>query len=160
MERNSAKKWSFTELVQTLWWLWQPLHSTLSSFSSAEWFGTEFWEFASIFVPRNGILSCFLFRWRVQKGILIVCFHFGSTERNSELLALPLKDLEENSETLLLFLFNGTDSELFSLPRKGSDEIAICSVYFVFRGIIFFFGYSQPYALFLKHLLLRILEIT
>jgi hypothetical protein len=38
-------------------------------FSSAEWFGTELWEFASFFVPRNGIPSCFLFRGRVRNGI-------------------------------------------------------------------------------------------
>jgi hypothetical protein len=31
-------------------------------FSSAEWSGTKFRELASIFVPRNGIPSCFLFR--------------------------------------------------------------------------------------------------
>ncbi len=35
-------------------------------FSSAEWFRTELWEFASIFVPQNGILSYFLFRGRVR----------------------------------------------------------------------------------------------
>jgi hypothetical protein len=38
-------------------------------FSSAEGFGTELWEFASIFVSRNGIPSCFLFRGRVRNGI-------------------------------------------------------------------------------------------
>ncbi len=38
-------------------------------FSSAEVFGTELWEFASIFIPRNGIPSCFLFRGRVRNGI-------------------------------------------------------------------------------------------
>jgi hypothetical protein len=38
-------------------------------FSSEEWFGTELWEFASIFVPRNGIPSHFLFRGRVRNGI-------------------------------------------------------------------------------------------
>ncbi len=38
-------------------------------FSSAEGFGTELWEFASIFVPRNGIPSYFLFRGRVRNGI-------------------------------------------------------------------------------------------
>jgi hypothetical protein len=38
-------------------------------FSSAEEFGTELWQFASIFVPRNGIQSCFLFRGRVRNGI-------------------------------------------------------------------------------------------
>jgi hypothetical protein len=35
---------------------------TFLLFSSAEWFGTEFREFASILVPRNGSPSCFLFR--------------------------------------------------------------------------------------------------
>jgi hypothetical protein len=38
-------------------------------FSSAEGFGTEVWEFASIFVPRNGIPSYFFFRGRVRNGI-------------------------------------------------------------------------------------------
>jgi hypothetical protein len=47
-----------------------------AGFSSAEWFGTEFRQFASIFFPRNGIPSCFLFRWRIRKGILRVCFYF------------------------------------------------------------------------------------
>ncbi len=37
--------------------------------SSAEWFGTKFQEFASIFVPRNGIPSCFLFLGKVRNGI-------------------------------------------------------------------------------------------
>ena len=38
-------------------------------FSSAEEFRTDFWEFASIFVPWNGNPWCFLFRRRVQNGI-------------------------------------------------------------------------------------------
>ncbi len=38
-------------------------------FFSAEGFGTELWEFPSIFVPRNGIPGCFLFRGRVRNGI-------------------------------------------------------------------------------------------
>jgi hypothetical protein len=38
-------------------------------FSSAEVFGREFREFASILVQRNGIPSCFLFRGRVRNGI-------------------------------------------------------------------------------------------
>ncbi len=37
--------------------------------SSAEGFGTEFREYTSIFVTRNGIPSCFLFRGRVRNGI-------------------------------------------------------------------------------------------
>jgi hypothetical protein len=38
-------------------------------FSSAEGFGRKFWEFACIFVQRNGIPNCFLFRGRVRNGI-------------------------------------------------------------------------------------------
>ena len=38
-------------------------------FSSAEGFGRHFWEFAYIFVQRNGIPNCFLFRGRVRNGI-------------------------------------------------------------------------------------------
>ncbi len=38
-------------------------------FSSAEGFGREFREFASIFGLRDGIPSCFLFRGRVPNGI-------------------------------------------------------------------------------------------
>ncbi len=38
-------------------------------YSSAEGYGTEFQEYATIFVPRNGIPSCFHFRGRVRNGI-------------------------------------------------------------------------------------------
>ncbi len=69
-----------------------------ASFSSAEWFGTEFRQFASLFVPRNGIPSCFLFRWRVWKGILRVCFYFCFHGRNPELFSLLQKGSERNSE--------------------------------------------------------------
>ncbi len=89
-------------------------------------FGMEFREFASIFVPRSGIPSCF---------------------------SLPQKGLERNSESLLLFLLHGTEFRVVSLLWKGSErnyerflfrgtaripsEIAVCSVYSIFRGIIF-----------------------
>ncbi len=53
-------------------------------FSSAERFGTEFQELASIFFPRTGIPSFFLFRRRVRNEIPRICFYFCSTERNSE----------------------------------------------------------------------------
>ncbi len=49
-------------------------------YSSAECFGKAFREFASIFVPRNGILSCFLYRARLWNVIPRVCFYFCSTE--------------------------------------------------------------------------------
>ena len=67
-------------------------------FSSVEWFGTEFREFASIFVPWNGIPSCILFRRRVRNRIMGFCFYFCTTERNSELFSLPRKGSERNSE--------------------------------------------------------------
>ncbi len=38
-------------------------------FSSEEGFGTELWEFISIFGQRNGIPRCFFFRGRVRNGI-------------------------------------------------------------------------------------------
>jgi hypothetical protein len=50
-------------------------------FSAAEWFGTDLWEFASIFVPRNGIPSYFLFRGRVRNGI--PRFSVPRNDRNS-----------------------------------------------------------------------------
>jgi hypothetical protein len=102
-------------------------------FSSAEWFGTEFREFVSIFGSRNGIPSCFLFRGRVWNGIPRVCFYFCSTERNSELLPLPRKGSERNSER---FLFRGTAG----IP----SEILLCYVYSVFRGILFLSEIPNP----------------
>ena len=68
-------------------------------FSSAEEFGRKFWELASSLVPWNGIHSCFLFRWRVWKAFLRVCLYICSTERNSELFSLPRKGSERNSES-------------------------------------------------------------
>ncbi len=52
-------------------WNSENLHGTEFRvvFSSADGFGTELWEFASIFVPRNGIPSSFLFHGRVRNGI-------------------------------------------------------------------------------------------
>jgi hypothetical protein len=102
-------------------------------FSSAAWFGTEFRQFVSIFVPRNGIPSCLLFRGRVRNRIPRVCFYFCSTERNSELFPLPRKGSEQNSER---FLFRGTAG----IP----SEMIICSVYSVFRGIIFLSEIPNP----------------
>ncbi len=102
MERNSAKKLSFTKLAQPLWSLWRPLHSTLSSFLFRGMVQNGIpREFASFFVSRNGILICFLFPWRVRKRIPRVFFYFRSMERNSELLSFPLKGSEKNSERQL-----------------------------------------------------------
>ena len=50
-------------------------------FSSGEGFGTELWQFASIFVPRNGIPIYFLFHGRVRNGI--PSFSVPRNNRNS-----------------------------------------------------------------------------
>jgi hypothetical protein len=57
----------------------------------------------------HSTLSSYFFRRMVRNGIPRVCFYFCSTERNSELFSLPLKSSEGNSETLILFLFKGTE---------------------------------------------------
>ncbi len=101
-------------------------------FSSAEGFGREFREYSSFFVPRNGIPSSFLHRWSVLKGIPRFCFYFCSTERNSEFFS----SAEEFGTEFREFLFRGTAG----IP----SEIAICSVYSVFRGIIFLSEIPNP----------------
>jgi hypothetical protein len=60
--------------------------------SLAEWFGTEFREFASIFVPWNGITSCFLYR----RG-----------------------DSERSYESVLLFSFHGKEFRVVFSPAEG-----------------------------------------
>jgi hypothetical protein len=55
------------------------------------------------------VMSRFLFCGMVRNGIPTVFFYIFSTERNSELFSLLLKDSKGNSESILLFLY----------PRKG-----------------------------------------
>jgi hypothetical protein len=94
-------------------------------FSSAEWLVTEFREFASIFVPLNGISSFALFRRRVRNRTMRVCFYFCSTGQilscflSAEGFEMEFRD----------FLFRGT--------TRIPSEITICSVYSIFRRIIF-----------------------
>ncbi len=109
------------------------------------------------------VLSSFLFRWRVQKGILRVCFYFCSTVRNSELFSLPLKCSEGNSESLLLVLFNGkafwvifsslegfgTESRGFSVPRNSRNSDGnnhLFRIYSAFHGINFLAEIPNPYS--------------
>ncbi len=103
--------------------------------SFAEWFGMEFLEFASIFVPRNGIPS-----W---------------------LISLPLKGSEGNSESLLLFLVHwtefrvvfssaegfGTEFREFSVLRNSRNSVGSNQLFRQFRipWNNFFVGNSQPY---------------
>ncbi len=62
---------------------------------------------------------CFLFRRMVRNGIPRVCFYFSSTERNSELFSLPLKGSEGNSESMLLFLVHGTEFRVVFSSAEG-----------------------------------------
>ena len=120
-------------------------------------------EFRVCSLPRNGSernSEFFLFRGRVRKGIPRVFFFFCSTERNSEFFSLPLKFSEGNSESLLLFLFNGTEFRVVFSSTEGfgtefreflfrgtagiPSEITICSDYSVFRGIIFLSEIPNP----------------
>jgi hypothetical protein len=107
---------------------------------------------------RNGILSCCLFRGMVGNRIPSVCLYYCSTKRNSELFSLPRNGSEQNSECLLLILFHGTEfrAVFFSAERFGMENFLFrgtagippeqnnCSVYSVFRGIIFLWEIANP----------------
>jgi hypothetical protein len=111
-------------------------------------------------VARKGIPSCVLFRGMVRNGIPRFCIYFGSMERNSELYSLPQKVSEQNNGILLLFLFYGTEFRVVFSSAEGfgtefrdflfrgttgiPPEITICSVYSVFRGIIFLSEIPNP----------------
>ena len=102
-------------------------------FSSAEWFRTEFREFASLFVPRKGIPSCFLFRWSDRKRNPRDCFYFLFNGTEFRVL---FSSAEGFGTEFRDFLFRGTAG----IP----SEITICSVYSVFRGIIFLSEIPNP----------------
>ncbi len=79
---------------------------------------------------------------------------------NKTFFSLPRKGSERNSESLLLFLFYGTEFRVFFSSAEGfgtefrgflfrgaagiPSEITICSVYSVFRGIIFLSEIPNP----------------
>jgi hypothetical protein len=101
-------------------------------FSSAEWFGTEFREFATISVLRNGIPSYFLFRGRVRNGIPRACFYFDP--RNG----IPS-----------CFLFRGrvrNGIPRISVPRNSRNSVGNKHLFRRFRlpRNYFFVGNSQP----------------
>ncbi len=95
-----------------------------AGFSSAEWFGTEFRQFASIFFPRNRIPSCFLFHSRVRKGILRVFFYFCIHGKEFRVVFSSAevfgKEFREFASTY--FCSTERNSELFSFSRKGSER--------------------------------------
>jgi hypothetical protein len=92
-------------------------------FSSSEWFRTESQEFASMFVPWDGIPSCFLFCIMVQNGIPRVFFFFVSWYRIPSIFifhelvgnGIPRVSFPRKSRNLA-----GTNQlfRLFCLPRK------------------------------------------
>ncbi len=58
----------------------------------------------------------------------LLLIHFCSKERNSALFSLPLKGSEGNSESLLLFLFNGKEfrAVFFSAEGFGTEFRELC----------------------------------
>ncbi len=85
------------------------------------------------FVPRNGIPHCFLFRQMVQNRIPRVCFYFYYTKQNFEHFS-PLRNCSERN--YVSFLFCRTAG---ILPEQTN-----CSVFSVFRGIIFLSEIANP----------------
>ncbi len=57
--------------------------------------------------------------WSQYNHTIIHSSHLFYTERNSELFSLPQNGSEQNSESLLLFLFHGTEFQVFFSSRKG-----------------------------------------
>ncbi len=88
--------------------------------SSAEWFGTEFREFASILVPRNGILRCILFR---RKG-------FGTELWAFDSFFVPRNGIPS------CFLFRGrvrNGIPRFSFPRNNRNSVGNNHLFRLFR---------------------------
>jgi hypothetical protein len=103
------------------------LQQTEGVFSYTKCCGTEFREFASIFVSGNGITSCFLFHGMVRNIISNVCIYICSTERNQNLLPLPRNGSERNSESMLIFVPRYRFPSMFLLcgkVRNGTQEYA------------------------------------
>ena len=91
-------------------------------------------SFMTLFLKFWAAVSCseqFLFRGLVRNGIPRVCFYICSTERNSELFSLPLKGSEKNSETLISFWFHGKEFRDFDSVFVQRNGILSS---FLFRG--------------------------
>ncbi len=77
----------------------------------------------SFLFQQTELKACFLPRNASEQNS-DVCFYFCSTERNSELFSLRRNGLEQNSESLLLFLFHGTKFRAFSLAKWLGTEFS------------------------------------
>jgi hypothetical protein len=95
----------------------------------------------------------------IRNIIPCFCFYFCSTERNSELFSLPRNGSERNSKSLLLFCpmvqkipstfllcLRKWNSESFQFRETAGNppEQTNCSIYSVFREIIFLLPISNP----------------
>ncbi len=116
---------------------------------------------ASIFFPRNGIPSCFLFRWRIRKGILRVCFYFcfdGTEFRvvfsSTEVFGRKFRDFSSvfvhRNGIPSCFLFRGrvrNGIPRFSVPRNSRNSVGNNHLFrlFCLPRNYFFVGNSQPY---------------
>ncbi len=104
-----------------------------SQFRSSEWNGMA-WK--NWFSKKSCSSKQRVFvRDMLQNGIPRVCFFFCFTVQNSQLFSPLRNSSKRNSES---FLFRGTPG----IPQEQTN----CSVYSVFRGIIFFVGNCQPYS--------------
>jgi hypothetical protein len=108
---------------------------------------------SSILVPRNGIPSCVLIRGRVRNRIVgVFITHTSNRPR--------LLNSFNQRVMLLLFLLHGTEFRVVFSSAEGigtefrdflfrgttgiPSETTICSVYSVFRGIIFLSEIPNP----------------
>jgi hypothetical protein len=73
----------------------------------------------------------FLYRRMVRNGSPRVCFYFFSTEQKSELFPLPRNGSERNSECLLLYLIYRTK---FPVVFFSAEEFGTEFREFLFRG--------------------------
>jgi hypothetical protein len=87
-------------------------------------------RFASILFPRNRIPSCVLFCRRVRNRIISVCFYFWFEILSYFFFA------ERFGTEFRDFVFRGTTGIL--------SEITICSIYSIFRRIIFLSEIPNP----------------
>ncbi len=119
-----------------------------------------FWHyFWNSGLPRF-VLSRLLFRWMVRNGIPTVCFFICSKERNSELFSFRWRVRKGILRVCFYLCFHGTEfrvvfssaegfgTEFRGFLFRGTDgipsEITFCSVYSVFRGIIFLSEIPNP----------------
>ena len=110
----------------------------------------------NIRLPRF-VLSWFFFHGMVRNGIPRVYLYFLLHGKEFRVL---FSSSERNSQNLHLFLFHGTEFRVIASSAEGfgtefrdflfrgttgiPSEIAICSVYSVFRGIIFLSEIPNP----------------